>query len=179
MNSFFTKLPVNVPDIDYSILKGKLYFQYKGSSLSYYYIDSVELLKSHLPESFFKIIPHTIKFVEITDNETVPPHKDYGVECSINFYFSPGNAEVSWYTAKNTAVEKVTSKERTRLYKKEDIVLSDKFVAEKNECYLFNNSQIHSVNKENNSIRQFIQIQYYQSYEIILKKLGAASRNRT
>lgn len=171
MNFFFTKLQATVPDIDYTILKGKLYFQYKGSSLSYYHIDNLDILKNSLPTSFFKIMPHTIKFVEITSNETVPPHKDYGVECSVNFYFNPGAAEVSWYTAKDTAVEKITATERTRLFKKDSIILSDKFVAEKNECYLFNNSQIHSVNKENNSIRQFIQIQYYQPYETILEKI--------
>jgi hypothetical protein len=173
MNLFFTKLQADVPDVNHSEFKGKLYFQYKGSSLSYYYINSLDLLKSILPDNFFSIVPHTIRFVEITDNETVPPHKDYGVECSINFYFNPGTAEVSWYTAKDTAVEKVTTTQRTRLYNLDQIVLADKFVAEKNSCYLFNNSQIHSVSKQNDSIRQFIQIQYYQPYAKILEKLGA------
>jgi hypothetical protein len=175
MNQFFTKLQSNVPDIDYSILKGKLYFQYKGSSLSYYYLDTdnKNLLKEVLPEIFFQIVPHTVKFVEITDNETVPPHIDYGVICSINFYFNPGDAEVNWYLPKESAVEKIKNTERTRLYKYEDIELSDTMHVRKNECYLFNNSRIHAVAKQNDSLRQFIQIQYYQPYEKILEKLGA------
>lgn len=178
MNSYYTKLQVDTPDIDFSSFKGKLYFQYKGSSLSYYHINAVQQLKTAFPESFFKE-SHTIMLVEISNNETIPPHKDYGIECSINFYFNPGNAKVFWYTAKDSASEKITNAERKRLYNKDDIILSDMFVPEKNECYLFNNSQIHSVNKENETLRQFLQIQYYQPYEKIYQKIGAASRNRT
>ncbi len=175
MNQFFTKLQSNAPDIDYSVLKGKPYFRYEKSSLSYYHLNSdyKDLLKQSLPESFFKIIPYTILYVEITDNETLPPHIDFGITCSINFYFNPGDAIVYWYVPNNEAKEKINSEKKTRLYKTEDITLSDILISEKNDCYLFNNSKIHSVAKKNDTLRQFIQIQYYQPYEKILEKLGA------
>jgi hypothetical protein len=99
------------------------------------------------------------------------PHKDWGLSCCINYYFDPGNAITCWYNEKLTASPIINDEYKIYRYDPQDIVLVDKFIAEKNDCYLLNNSKIHSVMKSKNHNRQFIQIQYDTPYEIIKEKL--------
>jgi hypothetical protein len=172
MNQFFTKLEANVPNIDYSILKGELFYSYKENSLSYYYINDEQFVKDSLPKEFFNI-EHTMLFLEITKKEIISPHVDYEIMCSINFYFNPDDSFVLWYLPKENSEPIKNDSNRYITYKHNDLILSDKFKPKKNECFLFNNSKIHSVIKKDTAIRQFIQIHYYEPYNVILQKLGA------
>jgi len=172
MNKFYTKLNISFQDYDYSSFKGDLYHQYDGGVLAYYKIKNELQLRSMLPKVLNKISFFIIKLVEITGPTVIPPHKDYGLNASINFYFKPTIAETLWYDEKQQAKENLSHEEKTNIYKEKDLILVDRFIASVNDCFVFNNSQIHSVLQINNSVRQFLQFQYNIPYEQILEKLN-------
>jgi len=157
MNKFYTKLDISFQDYDYSSFKGDLYRKYDGGVLAYYTIKNELQLRSILPEVLNKISFFDICLVEITGPSIMPPHKDYDLNSSINFYFKPAMAETLWYKEKQQAKENLSHEEKTRIYKKENLILDDRFIASVNDCFVFNNSEIHSVLQLNNSVRQFLQ----------------------
>lgn len=171
MNRFYKKINLNFLDVDYSKFKGDKFREYETSSLCYYYINDKESLKKILPKQIFNL-PCQFKFVELTESKIVPPHRDYDLYTSINFYFNPGTAITLWYTEKANTTEITNHNERSRVYNIKDLNLVDRFVALKNDVFVFNNSEIHAVDKRNNSLRQFIQIQYNNSFDEVVESIS-------
>lgn len=169
MNNFYTLLPFHCETTDFSIFKGDLFITYQDYGLSYYEINNIKLFESYLPSNILNICPNLIKFVEVDTHSVVPPHIDYKwPNCSINFYFSPGDGEVIWYTAKNSNREQISDEQYTILFQEDELLIKERLLAEPNKFYLFNNSEIHSVHT-NTQIRQFIQIQFENSYSELLE----------
>lgn len=172
MNKFYTKLDITFPCFDYSLLQKNLFNQYDGTNLSYFFVENESQLRSMLPEILKKIGLFAIKFVEVPGPGKIPPHKDYGLNASINFYFKPGFTKTFWYRPSIDANENLSHESMTRIYNLDDITFADSFIAYVNDCYLINNSEIHSVTKYDVGPRQFLQFQFDISYEEILNKLN-------
>jgi len=167
MNLFYQKLNVSLPVIDYSVFKGNFFFGYKDddTQLSYYYIsDDFKLEIKKIFTGICDLAPCQFRYVEIIGDSTgLRPHKDYGISCSVNYYFHAGNVVTNWYNPKSSAVESISIEDRSRTYQHADIDLVDHYTALDNECYLFNNSAIHSVHG-GTGVRKFIQIQFGINY---------------
>ena len=174
MNQFYEKLNFKLPEqINFESLKGDLYHQYTGDTyLRYSYIDnSLKFYVKSLFSNFTDIAPCTIRYVEIIGDTLIAPHKDYGLACSVNYYFKTASAKTVWFNEKLNAVPTISNSEKSHVYNYSDLIIADQFVAQDNECYLLNTSQIHSVLKSNNQQRQFIQIQYNLDYDIIKERV--------
>ena len=182
MNTYFQKLNFSIDPgiVNFSDFKGDFYLGYEcdGSRLDYYHIrNDLELLTRQLFSKIADVSPSQFKFVEITGaTGTVDPHRDYDLLCSVNYYFKAGNATTFWYKPKQHAVEQASTEYLYRVYNHDDLELSNKFIAKNNECYLLNNSEIHSVSTGNET-RQFIQIQYDKPYHEIARLLNLAEGN--
>ena len=180
MNVYFQKLNflIDNDDLDFTLLKGDFWFGYTSSDhsrLNYYYVrNDLKPLVRNLFSNFVDISENLIRFVEVTGpGGKLDPHRDYGVSCAINYYFCANEATTNWYKNKEHAIEYVSTENRTRVYLPHEIELCDQFTAKNNECYLFNNEEIHSVSG-GNGIRQFIQIQYNKPYHEIARLLNLA-----
>jgi hypothetical protein len=180
MNTYFQKINflINSNNLDFTLLKGDFCFGYTSSDqsrLDYYYIrNDLKPLVHDLFSNFVDISENLIRFVEVTGpGGQLDPHRDYGVSCAMNYYFCANGATTNWYKNKKHAIEFVSIENRTRVYLLHEIELCDQFTAKNNECYLFNNEEIHSVSG-GNGIRQFIQIQYNKPYYEIARLLNLA-----
>ena len=178
MNQFYEKLNFKLPEhINFESLKGDLHHQYTGDTyLRYSYVNnSLKSYVKSLFSNFTDIAPCVIRYVEILGDTLIEPHKDYGVACAINYYFTTANTTTVWFNEKPNATPTISNSEKSHVYNRSDLIIADQFVAQDNECYLLNTSQIHSVLKYNNQHRQFIQIQYDLEYDIIKNLLGVTN----
>ena len=174
MNHFYEKLNFKLTSlVDFESLRGDLHHQYSGDTyLKYSYINNTS--KSYvrsLFSIFTNIAPCAVRYVDIVGETLIEPHKDYGLACAVNYYFKTASATTIWFNEKPDAVPAISNSEKSHVYNYSDLIIADQFVAQDDECYLLNTSQIHSVLKSNNQRRQFIQIQYDLDYTVIRERL--------
>ena len=179
MNTYFQKLNFSIDSstINFPSLKGDFNYAYNnpdGSLLNYRYIhkDGIPLVQQVF-SNFIKIAPNNIRFVEVKQGGyELLPHRDYGVPCTINYYFRTNDATTYWYKkGENSAVEHISRKYQTIIYVRDELELCDQFTARNNDCYLLNTDEIHSMSG-GTDIRQFIQIQYTTPYHEIVRLLN-------
>lgn len=175
MNNFFKKLEISIEDFDWSSIKGELVHEYKFTpNLSYYEIINYKEVCELLPKKILDIVPFELKFVEISGGQGIlPAHVDYGITCSLNYYFQPSNSIVNFYNQKENTNVFTDDNILAHLFKYTDIEFADTFTAQLKDAYLLNVSRIHEVIHFSNEPRQFLQIQWrYHDFNQILEILN-------
>ena len=146
-----------------------------SGTIDFYNIDSTvkDYVKSLLPMDIQSWIRNVR--VSIIKGRTIMPHRDHRGSVCINYYFVPGSARTTFWTAKSTATAiRAPGQYTDNMYLFEDINEECFFVADTNSCYLLNTGEIHSVSMEReDSIRKMIQLTFNpeMTYNPVLNKL--------
>jgi len=142
--------------------------------LSYCLLTNIgEFMSVHTRE-FCKIPPSIALYSQLTGQGLHGAHIDHGPKCALNYYISAGIDETIFYKKKTNDVKSMLYPGKTQAngYDVKDLDEVDKFVANSNEAYLLNVSEIHSVNKITNNTRTFIAYLWYNhTYEEVLENL--------
>jgi hypothetical protein len=79
------------------------------------------------------------------------PHTDSGIKVSINTYLKPSGFRTVFHNKKHKNVRgrKIENQTNGNVFNYEDLIDIDEFVAEKNETWVLNVSEIHSVQNKN------------------------------
>jgi hypothetical protein len=178
MNPFFSKIKLDLSDIDFTTISGNLHQQY-DSSFNVYTIDPENSKKyvEHLPEKV-QLYVKKISYVEIVDSE-FRPHRDIG-DTILNYYFSDEMAITSfWSSIPKTKViwmsaEISTTGHRSILtYDQNELEFETSFQAAPHSCYLLHTGEIHSISPAKSQIRKILQFHfqtgmtYNQVYNIL------------
>lgn len=174
--NLFDKINYSIKDFDPERLKGQLHTFYGNAPnprISYYLIKDMDYFKSLCSAPICKIKPDTLFFAEITGAGHLKPHRDHNVSCCINYYFEPNESVTFFHKEKpNINAFVYPGKTTANIYTLEQVDTVGKFIAEKNECYLLNVSEIHSVLSPNPGARRMITWQWRNSsYDEVLENI--------
>jgi hypothetical protein len=179
---FFTTVNLDLSAIDIDGLAETFTHGYEDptedkslGTINYYSIDNKvkDYVKSLLPVELNSWICNVR--VSIIEGRTIMPHRDHRGAVCVNYYFVPGAAKTTFWTAKPTATAMRAPGEYTdNVYRFEDVVEECSFIADPNSCYLLNTGEIHSVDMEQaDSVRKMIQLTFApdMTYQPVLNKL--------
>ena len=180
--NLFNKINYTLKDFDPKQLKGQLHISYGNApnpKISYYYIKDIDYFRTLYTKRLCKIKPDTIFFAEITGMGHLKPHRDHNVSCCINYYFEPNGSTTFFHKEKvlpypwsESGPTVYPGKTTANIYVLAQVDTVGKFIAEKNECYLLNVSEIHSVLSPNPGTRRMITWQWTNtSYNEVLENI--------
>lgn len=163
MKKFYSKLENNFinPASDWHKFKGEsLYSQYISGSviLQYFNIhNEQEFIKQHR-QKIFSVNPSRVSFAIISGKGMLFPHKDHGCQVSLNYYITANEDITNFYNINNSNASgiKYPGKIESNIFNEKDLKKEDNFIANSNDLFLLNVTEIHSVEKINNSPRMFI-----------------------
>jgi hypothetical protein len=171
---FFTTVNLDLSSIDIDGIAKTFTHGYEDptedkslGTIDFYNIDPTvkDYVKSLLPVELQSWIRNVR--VSIIQGRTIMPHRDHRGAVCVNYYFIPGDARTTFWTAKPTATAFRAPGEYTdNVYRFEDIDKECSFVANPNSCYLLNTGEIHSVGMDRlDSIRKMIQLTFDQNVD--------------
>jgi hypothetical protein len=113
----------------------------------------------------FKLIkawkPDLVRWVEITGTQPAGPHRDHGITTTLNCYMDAPSGETKfWREGANSAPFRVKGAVTSNGYVQSTLDFVDSFKAFTGDAYLLNVSEIHSVEKEIDVNRRFIQLSW-------------------
>jgi hypothetical protein len=172
----FEKINYSIKEFDPERLKGKLHTSYGNPprpTISYYLIKDTEYFRQLCPHPICKIKPDTLFFAEITGKGHLKPHRDHNVSCCINLYFEPNGSATFFHKEKpNIDAFVYPGKTTANIYDLHQVDTVGQFIAEKDDCYLLNVSEIHSVLSPNPGARRMITWQWRNaSFEEVLENI--------
>lgn len=163
MKKFYSKLENNFinPKNDWQKFKGEtLYSQYISDSviLQYFSIHNEQEFINQYRQNIFSIKPSRVSFAIIRGKGMLLPHKDHGCQVSLNYYITADEDITNFYSTSNSNISgiKYPGKIQSNIFNEKDLIKEDSFIANSNDLFLLNVSEIHSVEKINNSPRMFI-----------------------
>lgn len=174
--NLFDKLNFSLKDFDMDKLKGDRHTFYGNPPkprISYYLIKDKEYFDEIMPHPICKIPPDTLFLAEIEGAGLLSPHRDHNVSCCVNYYFETNESVTLFHKEKeNINAHVYPGKTTANIYSFDQVDTVARFKAEKNECYLLNVSEIHSVYAPNAGVRRMITWQWRNTpYEEILKNI--------
>ena len=172
----FEKLNYSIKDFDPERLKGQRHTFYGNPprpTISYYLIKDMEYFRQLCPHPICKIKPDTLFFAEITGEGLLKPHRDHNVSCCVNLYFEPNGSTTFFHQEKEDIDAFVyPGKTTANIYDLHQVDTVGQFIAEKDDCYLLNVSEIHSVLSPNPGARRMITWQWRNaSFEEVLENI--------
>jgi hypothetical protein len=172
----FEKLNYSIKDFDPERLKGQRHTFYGNPprpTISYYLIKDMEYFRGLCPHPICKIKPDTLFFAEITGEGLLKPHRDHNVSCCVNLYFEPNGSTTFFHQEKeNIDAFVYPGKTTANIYDLHQVDTVGQFIAEKNDCYLLNVSEIHSVLSPNPGARRMITWQWRNaSFDEVLENI--------
>ena len=145
----FKKVNNKFVSIDYDILNSRIKFgdyvngEFKG--IEYFNIDYDDgnSLFGLIPEQYRENFCMTLMKI----NTVVPPHTDTGINVTINFYLQTDDCVTQFYKFKddNPKTRQVENQTDGFIFDENDLVKTHNFIAEKNDVYVLDVSQPHSV----------------------------------
>lgn len=177
MNPYFHKFDIELYNYPYEKLKGNLYQEFvspdNGTGIHYYTIKNMSQFFAVHVKEFCKIMPEGAFITEVTGQGLLDPHRDHGIKVAVNFYFEPNGSITRFHIPKESAKTiRYPGEKESNLYRIEDVEEVTQFTAEKNEAYVLNVSQIHSVLSPNPGTRKFITYNWSNyTYEEVLANL--------
>jgi hypothetical protein len=86
----------------------------------------------------------TVSVMKIQDS--VPPHTDSEIKCTINFYIKPELCITKFYMPfKETESYQVPNQTNGKVYNKKDLICIGNFIAQSGDAWLLDVTQIHAV----------------------------------
>ena len=172
----YTKLNQNFlnPNFDqWQDLKGsQLFSKYESgtTTLEYFNIKDVDLFKKLHTRRPFTINPERIRFSCVTGSGILAPHRDHNTTAALNFYVSANTDRTVFYKPNDDATRiNYKDKEDANIYNLDQLTEIDSFVANTNDVYLLDVSNVHSVFKTTQEPRMFVSYLWNNiSYEEIL-----------
>lgn len=161
---------------DWLSLKGnELLSKYNSftTTLEYFNINDVDLFRKLHLKKIFTIRPDRIRFSIITGKGLLLPHRDHNTTAVLNYYASAGEDATVFYTCKEgaTAIQ-YPGKVESNVYTLDKLDEVGRFVANSNDAYLLDVSQVHSVEKVSEEPRLFISYLWSNhSYEEVLNDI--------
>lgn len=161
---------------DWLSLKGdNLLSKYNSNTttLEYFNISDVELFRKLHLKKIFTIKPDRIRFSIITGQGLLLPHRDHNTKVVLNYYASAGYDATVFYNCKDAASSiRYPGKEQANIYTLDNLDEVGRYVANSNDAYLLDVSQVHSVEKVNSVPRLFISYLWANhSYEEVLNDI--------
>lgn len=153
------------------LIKGKHVVSY--GPIAYY-----KLLGGLPPRLIAQFQPEKIYLVEINGPIQAGPHRDHGIQCSINFYVKSSAARTQfWHEAPGATALVYQHEEKAHMYRKAELLPWCNFTAADGDAYLLNNSEIHSVEPGETPIdRLFVQFAWSNTiFTQLLNKLKKTS----
>jgi len=158
----------------YKFKGSELVTSYESGTVFLEYHNTTSLFKNQHVRNPFKIQPTSVVFAEMKGKGMLLPHRDHGVKTGLNYYISADQDITSFYKTKNNEVLgfNYPGQSTSNIYNQDDVVEIDRFVANSNEAYLLDISQIHSVERISSNSRIFIGYQWADhAYEEVLDSL--------
>jgi len=120
------------------------------------------VLKLRLMKFFQILDPSNVSYVEIKDEEVIPPHRDHDdVITCINYYFQASDAKTLFFESIDENLRYALPGETQRqMYHFDNIIEKCSFTAEDHSFYVLNVSKIHSVLVEKTKVRKFFSWQF-------------------
>lgn len=129
---------------------------------------------SYTPISYYKVAgypfpfkllkawePDIIRWVEIVGEGIAGPHRDHGIVTSLNLYMETSAETTHFWEPKDGAIPYRHANATTdNVFASKDLKLRESFIAKNGDAYLLDVSQIHSVERTDESIRRFIQLSW-------------------
>lgn len=147
----FQKLRSSFKPIDYHVLNSRIKFgnneqgEFKGIEYFDIKFDDDSFLYKIIPENYRKNFCATLMRI----NTQIPPHTDSGINVTINFYLETENCITQFYKFKNKPQKyQIQNQTSGFLFEEKDLIKTGSFIAEKNDVYVLDVSQPHSVYSE-------------------------------
>jgi len=144
----FQKIKCNFNSVDYVILNSRIKFgnnilnEFKGIEYFDIKLNNESNIYSIIPEKYRKDFCVTLMKI----NTQIPPHTDSGINVTINFYIETENCVTQFYKPKNIPQKhQIENQTNGFLFEKKDLMPTSNFVANKNDVYVLDVSQPHSV----------------------------------
>ena len=174
--NLFEKINYSIKEFDPERLKGRHHISYGNPprpTISYYLIKDTEYFKTLCSHPICKIPADYLFFSEITGEGLLKPHRDHNVSCCVNLYFEPNGSTTFFHKEKeNIGAFVYPGKATANIYDLHQVNTVGKFIAKKNDCYLLNVSEIHSVLSPNPGARRMLTWQWTDTpYEEVLKNI--------
>jgi hypothetical protein len=144
-------------------------------TLEYYALENVESFRKLHLRNLFGIRPDRVQFATIDGVGFLAPHRDHNTLVTLNYYAIAGDDVTIFYKEKEGAVP-VTyeGKEQANIFNPNDLLEVGSFVANSNEAFLLDVSQIHAVLKTNPEPRVFVSYAWANhTYDQVLDSLKA------
>lgn len=161
---------------DWSQFKGDTsvsHFASGDASIEYFNLANIQEFRNCHLRKFFTIPPTTVLYTEVKGNTggLLWPHRDHNTLCVLNYYIQADLDETVFYNLKNEDVKPFQYKDKatSNIFRPDDLIPVDKFVACSNDAYLLDVSKIHAVNRLSDQTRIFVSYQWKtDSYDTIL-----------
>jgi hypothetical protein len=179
MTIYYKKVNLNIHQdtFDLDKIKGNKLFEY-GNNIGFFKIVDNEYL-NNIFSTAFKIPP--VKTFLVQAKSQLRPHRDSGSHSCLNYYIKPQGFVTNFWLPKENAKRltdkrfDVTTNKYVEVelgYNKNDLILVDTFTANKNDAYLLNIGEIHSVEGSiKKEPRTMIQFQWNLNMGELMKKL--------
>ena len=177
----YYKIPIKLPELDCSILKGE-FFEGYGETFRQYHIKDQEYLNNVIFKYIkFHIPPDRVVLCEVNELG-VDPHFDENTT-ALNYYLDPADCVTTFWKPKPTAIARVLPQLQqdgtlvetsVRQYDINDLEEIASFQAEKGDLYLLNIKQLHSAKKysNNQNIRKIVRWMWdKENYFRIIKSI--------
>ena len=175
---YFTKIPnfINpTANILENLKLGEHIIEFAGINtlLEYYVIKDVNYILSQHIRKICNIDPTYIIYAQITNKGLLGAHIDHGPIVNLNFYLQAAE-DITHFYKKNEKVTgyQYTGQKEANIFDYRELEHVGSFVANTNEAYLLNVSEIHSVEKVTDTKRSFISYcWHHNTYEEVLANL--------
>lgn len=148
----FVKLQNKLPTVDWSKFKTNIildqhYSEVRGAGSYFYKVGNItEFLMLH--RSIFTIFPTSIAFCEFTGSGLVTPHRDKSDCVAMNLYLNTDDATTIFYNEVNAdGTYHVVRDYKPYTTSLSSLVETGRFVAQTNDLYLLNVTEIHGIQK--------------------------------
>lgn len=176
----FAKLPCifTSTDQDWDYFKTdkcfvKFYSEKRGGGSYFYSLNDHPHLTNLLQPDLFKIPPTIVSYCEFTGPGLVTPHRDQGDRVALNFYLDTDDGITIFYREARVPVVDTKLPRLTLTSPVEDLIETDRFSAQRFDCYLLDVSMIHGIQKYTDTPRTMITFRWRNhDYKTILNSLN-------
>jgi hypothetical protein len=142
-------------------------------TLEYYGLQNVEHFRKLHLRSIFGIKPDRVTLATITGQGFLAPHKDHNTLVTLNYYAQASDDITIFYkTVESAKAKQYEGKEQANIFDVNDLIEDVCFIANSNEAFLLDVSQVHAVLKKSVEPRVFISYAWEKTtYQQVLDSL--------
>lgn len=154
MTQPYLKVPLDI-SFTAKARRGEMTVQY--GAIAYYKVKGLPC-PYHI---LYALRPDTVRYVEVTGDTALRPHRDHSGKTVLNCYFeSAGDETIFWVPKPDAEAVNFPGAITANIFEEKDLIRVCSFKANDGDAYLLDVSHIHSVYRGTGDTRRFIQLNW-------------------